>query len=183
MKPTDDLKEEHHAVKLMLNIMDGICIDIESGKEVKQEHLEDVVEFLKVFVDKCHHTKEEEYLFPAMEKEDIPGLQDIIDPLLEEHEHGRRNVRKISEAVSGNMNSDDLSTIVNSSRDYVELMTQHINKEENRLFPMADEHLAQKDQDNMLKLFELVEIEKVGEGKHEEFHKLLHSLKDLYVRA
>ena len=183
MKPTDDLKEEHHAVKLMLNILDGICIDIESGKEIKREHLENVVEFLKVFVDKCHHTKEEEYLFPAMKKAEIPGSAEIIDSLLEEHEHGRRNVKMISEAISGNMDSEALSTIVKASRDYIELLTPHIDKEENTLFPMADEHLAKKDQDNMLKSFDIVEIEKVGEGKHEEFHKLLHSLRDIYVKS
>jgi len=183
MKPTDDLKEEHHAVKLMLKILDGICIDIESGKEVKHEHLGNVVEFLKVFVDKCHHTKEEEYLFPAMKKANIPGSKDMIDSLLEEHEHGRRNVRMISEAISGNMDSEDLSTIVKSSRDYIELLTQHINKENNKLFPMADEHLAQEIQVDLLKSFDIVEIEKIGEGKHEEFHKLLHSLRDVYVKS
>jgi len=177
------LKEEHHAVNLMLKIMDGMCMKIESGKEIKHEHLENVVEFVKVFVDKCHHTKEEEYLFPIMRRANVPGSTEIIDSLLEEHEHGRRSVDMIAGAVSVNMDSEALSTIVKSSRDYIELLTQHINKEDNILFPLADKHLAEKVQENLLKSFEIVEIEKIGEGKHEEFHKMLHNLKEIYVMS
>jgi len=161
--------------------MDGICMEIESGKEIEHEHLENVVEFLKVFVDKCHHTKEEEYLFPLMKRTNIPGSTDIIDSLLQEHERGRRNVDMIAGEVSANMDSEALSTIAKCSRDYIELLTEHINKEDNILFPLADQHLAQKTQENLLKSFEIVEIEKIGEGKHEEFHKMLHNLKEIYV--
>lgn len=32
MKPTDDLREEHRAVKLMLRILDGVCINRISEK-------------------------------------------------------------------------------------------------------------------------------------------------------
>ena len=50
MRPTVDLKEEHEAVKLMLRILDGMCTNIESGKSVKQEHLDGLIEFMRVFV-------------------------------------------------------------------------------------------------------------------------------------
>ncbi len=63
MRPTDDLREEHRAVELMLEILDSVCTNIESGKSVEQEHLEKLVEFMRIFVDKCHHTKEEAHLF------------------------------------------------------------------------------------------------------------------------
>jgi hypothetical protein len=43
MKPTDDLREEHEAVKLMLGILDAVCKNIETGGNVKQEHLEELV--------------------------------------------------------------------------------------------------------------------------------------------
>ncbi|AFV22235.1 hemerythrin HHE cation binding protein [Methanolobus psychrophilus R15] len=165
----------------MLKIMDGMCTKIESRKEIEHEHLENVVEFLKVFVDKCHHTKEEEHLFPIMRRANVPGSTEIIDSLLEEHEHGRRDVDTIAKAVSANMDSEALSTVVKSSRDYIELLTQHINKEDNILFPLADKHLAGKVQEEMQKSFQIVEIEKIGEGKHEEFHKMLHNLKDIHV--
>ena len=52
MKPTDDLREEHRVVKLMLRILDGVCTNIESRRSVKQENLEKLIEFMRVFVDK-----------------------------------------------------------------------------------------------------------------------------------
>jgi len=45
MKPTDDLREEHRAVKLMLRILDGVCTNIESQRSVKQENLEELQYF------------------------------------------------------------------------------------------------------------------------------------------
>lgn len=40
---------------------------IVSGKNVPAEELKGIMEFLTVFVDKCHHGKEEDFLFPALE--------------------------------------------------------------------------------------------------------------------
>jgi len=36
-------------------------------------------------------------------------------------------------------------------------------------------------QKELLDSFEIVEKEEIGAGKHEEFHTLLHSLKDIYL--
>ena len=182
MKPTDDLREEHKAVKLMLRILDGICTDIESGRSVKQEHLEGLVEFMRIFVDRCHHTKEETYLFPEMEKAGISGSGELITSLKNEHEQGRQHVSRIEEAVSGKEGNKGLPTIVENSRAYIQLLTPHIEKEDNDLFPMADTYLSEAAQKDLLELFETVEIEIIGPGKHEEFHRWLHSMAEVYTK-
>ncbi|MDQ1276668.1 MAG: hypothetical protein QG610_2246 [Euryarchaeota archaeon] len=181
MRPTDDLREEHRAVKLMLRILDGICTNIEAGRNVEQEHLERLVDFMKTFVDRCHHTKEEAYLFPEMVKAEIPGAGELIDSLLKEHEQGREHVRRIKEAVS-RKEWDRESSMVENSRAYIQLLTLHIEKEDNDLFPRADTSLEAGVQKELLDSFEIVEKEEIGAGKHEEFHTLLHSLKDIYVK-
>ncbi|MCC4770921.1 hemerythrin HHE cation-binding protein [Methanosarcina sp. DH2] len=181
MKPTDDLREEHRAVKLMLKILDSICTSIESGRSVKQEHLEGLVEFMKVFVDKCHHTKEEAYLFPEMEKAEIPGASELITSLKKEHEQGREYVRRIGEAVSKKVWDRAGSPMIEDSQAYIRLLTQHTDKEDNNLFPMADAHFEVEVQKELLDSFEIVENEEIGAGKHEEFHMLLHGLRDRYV--
>ena len=182
MRPTEDLREEHRAVKLMLRILDSICMNIESGKNIEQEHLERLVEFMKVFVDRCHHTKEEAYLFPEMKKAEIPGARELIDSLLKEHKQGREYASKIGEAVSGKKWNRTGSALVENSRAYIQLLTLHIEKEDNDLFPRADTYLGSGVQEKLLDSFEVVEKEEIGEGKHEEFHMLLHSLKDMYVK-
>lgn len=182
MRPTDDLREEHRAVKLMLRILDSICTNIESGRNVEQEHLERLVEFLKVFVDKCHHTKEEVYLFPEMKKAEIPGAGELINSLLREHKQGREYVSRIGEAVSIKESGRADSAIVENSRAYIQLLTLHIEKEDNDLFPKADNYLESGVQGKLLDSFEVIEKEEIGAGKHEEFHMLLHSLKDIYLK-
>ncbi|WP_048126604.1 MULTISPECIES: hemerythrin domain-containing protein [unclassified Methanosarcina] len=180
MKPTDDLKEEHKAVKLMLRILDGMCTDIEYRRNVKLEHLEGLLEFMKIFVDKCHHTKEEVYLFPEMEKAGIPA-KELIDSLIKEHKQGREHVSRIEEAVSKKVWDKEELTILEDARAYIQLLTLHTEKEENDLFPLADVCLAPEVQKELLESFEVVENEEIGAGKHEEFHRQLHHLKEIYL--
>jgi hemerythrin-like domain-containing protein len=182
MRPTDDLREEHRAVKLMLRILGGVCKNIEAGKSVEQEHLEELVEFMRVFVDKCHHTKEEAYLFPEMEKPEI-HLGELITSLKNEHEKGRQYVSRIEKVVSEKEEHRELSTMVENSRAYIQLLTLHIDKEENKLFPMADACLSQAAQKKLLEDFEVVETEIIGHGKHEEFHRWLHSMGEIYITS
>lgn len=182
MKPTDDLKEEHKAVKLMLRILDGICTNIESGKNVKQEHLEGLIEFMRIFVDRCHHTKEEAYLFPEIEKARISGTKELISSLEKEHEQGRQYVTIIEDSVSGKDVNEGLSPILENSRAYIQLLTLHIEKEDNNLFPMADAYLSQAIQKALLESFETVETEIIGPGKHEEFHRWLHAMGEVYIK-
>ena len=181
MRPTDDLREEHRAVKLMLRILDGICTDIEFGKSVRQEHLEELVEFIRIFVDRCHHKKEEAYFFPEMEKAGIPSAGELITSLKKEHEQGRQHVSRIEDSVYEKEEYRKLSALVENSRAYIQLLTLHIDKEENNLFPMADAYLSQAVQNKLLKLFEVVETE-IGPGKHEEYHSWLHAMGEIYIK-
>lgn len=181
MRPTDDLREEHIAVKQMLRILDGICTNIDSGGNVEQEHLNGLVEFMKVFVDKCHHTKEEIYLFPEMKKAGISGVQGTIASLKKEHEIGRQYVSKIENAIYRKENNRALQTMVENSRAYIQLLIPHIEIEENNIFPIADANLSQEVQRALLESFEVVETEIIGPGQHEKFHKWLHTMEEIYV--
>jgi len=72
MNYTEQLKEEHKGIILMLRVLEQMCDRLDAGEPVDLDHLERSVEFLKVFADTCHHAKEEELLFPAMEQAGIP---------------------------------------------------------------------------------------------------------------
>ena len=96
MQPIKDLKMEHDAVRLTLRILDEICRKIEKSGEITDlQHLDQLLEFFKVFVDKCHHGKEEELLFPALENVGVSREGGPIGVLLHEHQQGREYVRAI----------------------------------------------------------------------------------------
>lgn len=56
-----------------------------------------------------------------------------------------------------------------------------LTKEDNILYMMADAHISEEIQKELLEKFQKVEDEKIGPGKHEEFHRLLEGLKKNYL--
>jgi hemerythrin-like domain-containing protein len=104
--------------------------------------------------------------------------------MLHEHELGRQFIRAMGEAVAGLAAGErSLSqTIVENGRGYIALLKDHIEKENNVLFAMADRVLSADGQDELFAGFERIEEERIGLGKHEEFHHLLHTLRDVYLR-
>ena len=183
MKPTEQLKAEHEGIKLMLKILDKVCDKLKSTQELNQERFTKMLEFLKIFVDKCHHGKEEGLLFPAMEEAGIPKEGGPIGVMLIEHEQGRSHIKGMSEAFDKFKKGDRKASvkIAENSESYIAILTQHIAKEEKILFPMADKVLSKVTQDKLNEDFEKLEVERIGLGKHEEFHKLLHQLKKIYL--
>lgn len=65
---------------------------------------------------------------------------------------------------------------------YVELLRSHILKEEAILFPMADQILNSGTQAELADRFNMIEVEVIGRGKHEEYHKRLETLSQKYHR-
>ena len=71
--------------------------------------------------------------------------------------------------------------LIDNARQYVHHLIQHIDKEDRILFPMADKHLSPAKQNELIREFERLENEKVGVGRHDEFHKMLHYLESVYL--
>lgn len=93
MKATQQLKDEHEGIKLMLNIMYTISDNLKKRKELNVIHYEKVLEFIKGFADKCHHGKEEDILFPAMENHGMSKEGGPIAVMLHEHQLGRDHIK------------------------------------------------------------------------------------------
>lgn len=182
MTPTEQLRDEHSGIKVMLNILEKICDRMEKGGEADPEQLDRILEFLRVFVDKCHHAKEEDLLFPEMERAGIPREGGPIGVMLSEHRMGRENIRGMGESAERYKGGDRAASaqFVRNARSYIELLRQHIDKEDNILYPMAEARIPEKRQQVLLEEFEKVEEERVGHGKHEEFHRMMDRLKAIY---
>ncbi len=183
MKATEQLKAEHVGIKLMLSILEKICERFESKKDIDVKHLDQILEFIKVFADKCHHAKEESVLFPIMEMAGVSREGGPIGVMLKEHKAGREYIKGMSEHWSKYKSGDRKSApkFVHSARKYSALLTQHIEKEDTILYPMADMRITEERQREIAKEFEKIEAERMGAGTHEKFHELIHHLKDIYV--
>ena len=86
MVAIDELLHEHRAVETMLKVLDSLCSKLAEGRKKELNDLKSILEFLEVFVDKCHHAKEEKELFPALLESGRREWGAKIDELLAEHE-------------------------------------------------------------------------------------------------
>jgi hemerythrin-like domain-containing protein len=181
MKATQQLQDEHEGIKIMLGILNQICKQLEAKGSLNEEHFENILEFLKVFVDKCHHGKEESLLFPALIAVGVPE-EGPIATMLHEHEMGRHYVKAMGETYTIYAAGDKPSSkgIIQNAHGYISLLKDHIEKENTVLFVIADSHLSENKQDELFEGFEKLEEDRIGIGKHEEFHALLKKLNDIY---
>jgi hemerythrin-like domain-containing protein len=183
MKATEELKNEHEGIQLMLRILDAVSNKMNCGEKIQTDHLDGMVEFFSVFVDKCHHGKEEDFLFPALEKAGVTRENGPIEVMLSEHTMGRSLMARISKAVTQykSKNESAPDEFGSTSAEYVALLTRHIDKENNILFPMADMRLTPQEDQQLVEEFEKLEQDRIGPGKHEEFHDLLNRLEKIYL--
>lgn len=184
MKPTEQLKAEHHGVKLMLKILKKACEKMHGGSPAPHEHLANAAEFLTVFVDKCHHAKEEELLFPAVRAARLSGVEGPILALCDEHRRGRALAADFAATAARCKAGDHKAPakIIAAAHAYRELMIPHIEREESVVFAAADEGLSEETQAALIEGFERIEEEKIGAGTHERFHEMLRRLQQIYVK-
>lgn len=184
-QPTEWLKEEHKAIKIMLQILEKVSQKLESGEEVNPDHLDQMVRFIREFADRCHHAKEEDLLFPAMIEAGVPKEGGPIAVMLTEHDEGRGYVRQMKEAAEKYRagDRDAWPQFVKNARNYVSLLSQHIDKEDAILYEMAKVHISSDRMEKLWQDFERVEREDIGVGVHEDFEKLLKGLKKIYLEV
>lgn len=178
MTPTEFLKQEHRSIEEMLRVMESVCKKLENGDTVSTGDLRNIVEFIKQFADKAHHGKEEDLLFTAMIDAGIPKDGGPVGVMLMEHDMGRNFVKGLSDAIDeyDNGNKDAATKIIENAKNYASLLSNHIYKEDNILYPMADMHLSPEQQKQLQDGFNYVQKEKIGE---EFYSRLLNSLSEL----
>jgi len=112
-----------------------------------------------VFVDKCHHGKEEEHLFPALERAGIPREGGPIGVMLFEHDQGRRTAALLTKAFAGYRSNEKNAgeRIAKSTGEYCALLRNHIEKENNVLFRMAEGRISGTEDAQLVAAFETLE--------------------------
>ena len=177
MKATEILMDEHRVIERVLAALEEAAQRLEGG-QMRAGFFTDAAGFIKGFADGCHHKKEEGVLFVAMTAHGVPQQGGPIGVMLAEHEQGRaftRGMREAAQKLEAGDGSARGAVIVNA-RGYVTLLRQHIYKEDNVLFPMADRVIPPESQAKVTEDFERVEHEETGAGVHEKYLALAEKL-------
>lgn len=177
-KASEELMQEHRLIERVLDALEAAARHLESGQAVRPEFFLDAATFIAGFADGCHHKKEEGVLFGAMIDSGIPATDGPIDMFLDEHVQGRILTGAMRVAAR-RLQAGDASArpaIISNARRYVALLRDHIVKEDEMLFPLADDMLSADQQRRVLRDFERVERDDVGAAAHSEFHALADRL-------
>ncbi len=174
-KATEALMQDHRVIERVLAVMEGVT---KKSGEISVPTGEKLLDFFRNFADKCHHLKEEKILFPALEEHGILREGGPIGMMLAEHEEGRGYVRAMADALDGLDSGWEASRVIliESARAYLRLLPQHIDKEDNVLFQMADEVLTPEEQKQLLHEFEEHEAKEMGTGVHDKYLKIVLEL-------
>jgi len=182
MKATRELVEEHNAVLFALQILENVAAAIVAKNSRSTADLELLLDFFKGFVDRCHHGKEEDALFPELMRLGVKREGGPVGVMLAEHEIGRGHVREMVEGLRRLRDGDDgaAADIGFQAHAYHEMLRSHIQKENDVLFPMAERIVPGDVAARLAEQYEEIERVRVGEGKHEAYHAMLDDLKDRY---
>lgn len=179
MKPAiRELMDEHQLILRMLRVLHGMRDRLRAGGTVAAQDLEAALDFIRTFADHCHHGKEEDLLFPAMEEAGFPHDGGPIAVMLLEHERGRAHVRALDAALR-RVRSGDAAALADVSREadgYAALLSSHIGKEDNILYPMAMDALPEARWPELKAEFDRVERERMGPERRAGYEALVDRL-------
>jgi hemerythrin-like domain-containing protein len=157
MKPdiTAALVEEHRLILRMIALLERNAPLTAEGRYDNWQFYLDGVDFIRNFADRFHHAKEEAVLFEALVKNGMPREHSPVGAMLMEHEQGRALVRAMEEeagAASANV-PGAAARMAENALAYASLLREHIGKEDNILYPLAERLIPDSMRDGILERY------------------------------
>jgi hemerythrin-like domain-containing protein len=167
--PIAGLKAEHQVILRVVRVLTGLMDHWEQTGAFAGAPLGKCVDFLRLFADACHHGKEEDLLFPVLEARGIPRDGGPIGVMLYEHQMGRRLTAEMAAAwpAAAAGDSEARRRFHGAARQYIDLITNHIFKEDNVLFNMGARVMSSEDRTELEARFCAVNC-RVFEGRRRE---------------
>lgn len=178
MRASEVIRKEHKVINLALDGVRRELTEVREAGSLDFRRLEKILDFVRNFVDRCHHAKEEELLFRKLEEKGQAEAQGLLAELRAEHRQGRELLAAIAQAAPRARSEDQpaLQTVAGHLRAYLELLTGHLNKEDELLLSLADRLLTPQEQEAVAEDFEKFEASEMGPGVHDKYHALAHEL-------
>lgn len=175
----DDLRADHGNMMVMLDLLGHELDRIRDGERPDYEMLHDIMRYMTVYSDAVHHPKED--LVYASLKLTSPKLSRRLENVEEEH----REIAKLGETLRNDIEAIASGAAVTRDRiiadttDYIRRLREHIEWEEEDLFPLADS-LAKEESSMFVDISRLKDLDPVfGPEREHSFANLLQNIKDV----
>jgi len=183
MQPIENLKRDHQSILQALQIIAKIAAYIKMDQTYNLEHVEKLIDFVKNFADGYHHNKEENILFPELVKLGISRDSGPVGVMLYEHEMGRVYIKGAIESIAIIKTGNDSANILLGTNldGYASLLQNHIIKEENILFPMADRVLTNDKKEYINRQFIKLEEELNWAEEYKYYIEFITEYSEMYL--
>ncbi len=173
-----ELQHDHRAIQNVMTAMSALADALERGDDVSRELLRDLTRFVDTFADQCHHEKEEKYLFPLLQKKDVPEIHAKLRKLADEHQTGRALASKFERSAVAYLSHrlGSRTQLVRAMRQLAALYDSHIEAEERVLLSLVEDTLSPGEQKWLRDKFSEVEWY-IGLDVHRNYEVLADSMK------
>lgn len=168
------LSGEHRVILQVVTCLERMASQALREQAVPTASARQALEVIRTFADRCHHGKEEDILFPALEAQ-VPGFGPTA-VMREEHVIGRGFVAGMDAAIT----AGDAAGFARNATGYVELLRAHIGKEDDILFRLAQSMLTPEQDAAIVEAYRVVEHDDMGDGTHERLLAIADVLADTY---
>lgn len=176
MLPAGPLMKEHRTIETVINLMREQLRLMDTGKDPDPVFIDQVLDFMRIYADRCHHGKEEDILFRELKKKKLSvEHKKIMDGLIADHERARGMVKALTQANAeyGGIHPQKTGRIKEIIKGLIELYPRHIETEDKRFFLPAMGYFDKNELSAML--FEFGEFDK--NLIHEKYKGLAKELK------
>lgn len=196
LNATKNLKNDHITIRRVKDISQKCSRMLYSNKHIPIEDIEILSVIIEEFIDHFHHGKEEKAYFPETKEKD--GFVEDIRKFLIEHELGRRiammlrrelmelrrKIKEESDGINDQKKKEKENILIYEPvarflKAYAVFIDDHTGKED-KFFDSIDKNntLSDKEDELLLKHYELCKIQSGGEARIQEMIRLIQYLEE-----
>lgn len=175
---TRNLEDDHIHILKLIDVMETIT----RSENPDINHIESILDIIRNFADGLHHAKEENLFFPALEQKGFSAQHGPVAVMLQEHVQGRNFVKGIADGLElfKKGNKSAITGIFQNMNGYSDLLRNHIAKENNILFRMADKALSDNEQQKLLEQFNIIEKNRPTGTRPDDYIETINTLASFY---
>jgi hemerythrin-like domain-containing protein len=148
------IREEHTAIVCVIDSLEYVVHKLGEGAEPNFALLRAMLEYIIEYPERCHHPKENRYLFQMLRARN-PNAASLIAELEAEHVRGDELVKTLRHSLSRyeTHGRSELRTFAQAVATFAEYHWQHMTKEEDVLLPIAKKSLTDADWQTIAEAF------------------------------
>jgi hemerythrin-like domain-containing protein len=177
MEFADLLTKEHKAIRRAFDVLRTMIDQVEHGIPTDRHDVNALLLFLHYFGDACHQAKEESILFPVLKSSEKFASSVEPESLLAGHNEERGLIETAQLALF----TDKQDEFIASARKVVDLLSEHVDKEEHVLFPLAERILTREQAAEVTMRLQEADA-KFGFTQRKLLLDMLDYLEDKYIR-